>query len=112
MIELCFSLRQLPLSLYNSSYSTMSEQYGGPHETRQERETKVRQLDLSVWDLFDPKKPWVLVPDGSLLGIFDFVRIASVFRSFKVYVLSHTSHRFLRNSESDHGLLQHTFISL
>ncbi|CAB9506993.1 expressed unknown protein [Seminavis robusta] len=28
---------------------------------------------FSVWDFLDPRKPWVLVPRGSPLGVFDFV---------------------------------------
>ena len=30
-------------------------------------------MDLSVGDLFDRKKPWVLVEGGSFAGFFDFV---------------------------------------
>jgi hypothetical protein len=52
----------------------MSEQYGGPHETRQERERKIHSLNLKISDLFDTSKPWVLVENGSLLGYFDWVR--------------------------------------
>jgi hypothetical protein len=52
----------------------MAEQYGGPHESKKEREKKVHSLNLHIKDLFDSSKPWVLVPNGSLLGYFDWVR--------------------------------------
>ena len=29
--------------------------------------------DLRVWHFFDPNSPWVLVHEGSLMGVFDFV---------------------------------------
>jgi hypothetical protein len=29
---------------------------------------------LSLWDLFNPQNPWVLVPGGSIMGYFDNVR--------------------------------------
>jgi hypothetical protein len=50
-----------------------AEQYGGAHETASEREEKVKKLNLSVVDLFDTSRPWLLVTNGSLLGYFDFV---------------------------------------
>jgi len=39
-------------------------------------QTKLRKEDLSkltVLSFIDPRKPWVLVPNGSLMGYFDFV---------------------------------------
>jgi hypothetical protein len=51
-----------------------AEQYGGAHETASEREENVKKfLNLSVVDLFDTSRPWLLVANGSLLGYFDFV---------------------------------------
>jgi hypothetical protein len=59
----------------------MSEQYGGQQQTNEELKDKVRKLNVSVSDLFDLSKPWVLVPNGSLLGFFDWVSVSTFFRN-------------------------------
>jgi len=50
-----------------------SQGYGGPKETVRERQEKVAALNLSLRDLWDSSKPWVLVENGSILGYFDWV---------------------------------------
>jgi hypothetical protein len=52
-----------------------SEQYGGQQQTNEELKDKIQKLHVSVSDLFDISKPWVLVPNGSLLGFFDWVSV-------------------------------------
>lgn len=52
-----------------------SEGYAGPRESHEERHAKLKALDLSVFDLFDTSKPWVLVENGSILGYFDWVPV-------------------------------------
>eukprot|EP00542_Grammatophora_oceanica_P018178 CAMPEP_0194049706 /NCGR_PEP_ID=MMETSP0009_2-20130614/30846_1 /TAXON_ID=210454 /ORGANISM="Grammatophora oceanica, Strain CCMP 410" /LENGTH=139 /DNA_ID=CAMNT_0038695921 /DNA_START=103 /DNA_END=519 /DNA_ORIENTATION=- len=53
----------------------MSQRYGGKAETKEETQARLRSVDISVSDLFDADKPWVLVPNGSLLGYFDWVPV-------------------------------------
>lgn len=55
----------------------MAEQYGGRHESLEERDKRVHSLGLFIGDLFDTQKKWVLVENGSLLGYFDWVSAAS-----------------------------------
>jgi hypothetical protein len=65
----------------------MSHSYGGQKETKKELEKKVQELNLSVMDLFDWSKPWVLVPNGSILGFFDWVsyeQFSIYYRLFKI----------------------------
>lgn len=52
-----------------------SGQYGGKPESADETREKQQQLlrSLSFRDFLDPDKPWVMVPEGSLLGYFDWV---------------------------------------
>ena len=52
-----------------------AEQYGGPHETSEERERKIHSLNVRMCDLLDTSKPWLLVKHGSLLGYFDWVSV-------------------------------------
>lgn len=47
--------------------------YAGPRESKEERKRKIKALNLSVFDLFNPSKPWVLVENGSMLGYFNWV---------------------------------------
>ena len=62
-----------------NSGTTLPEQtsssagYAGPRESSAERQKKLKVLNLSLLDLLDTSKPWVLVEDGSILGYFDFV---------------------------------------
>lgn len=51
----------------------MSAHYGGKQESTEEMKKKVQKLNISVGDLFDSSKPWILVPNGSILGYFDWV---------------------------------------
>ena len=53
--------------------ATGSASYAGPRESDVERRRKVKDLNLSVWDLLNTSKPWVLVENGSILGYFDWV---------------------------------------
>ncbi len=50
----------------------------------------IRIKDLNVWKFFDPYSPWVLVHEGSLMGIFDFVpkylRVGPWTNISKIYV--------------------------
>ena len=53
----------------------MSQAYGDNRtDTHEERQQKIQILQLSLWALMDPRKPWVLVPGGSILGYFNWVR--------------------------------------
>jgi hypothetical protein len=53
--------------------TTGSASYAGPRESDADRKKMVKELKLSVTDLFDMSKPWVLVDNGSILGYFDWV---------------------------------------
>jgi hypothetical protein len=53
--------------------TTGSASYAGPRESDAVRKKMVKELNLSVADLFDTSKPWVLVENGSILGYFDWV---------------------------------------
>jgi hypothetical protein len=51
-----------------SSYGIVTEEMRARME---EKKKKMPPIRLSSF--VDPRQPWVLVPDGSLLGIFDWV---------------------------------------
>jgi len=48
--------------------------YGKEVMTDEEREAaRKRKPELTLWDFANPRGPWVLVPEGSLMGYFDWV---------------------------------------
>ena len=47
------------------------------HEQAQDRKAKRKAFINSInkIDFFDPRKPWIVVPNGSFMGYFNWVRI-------------------------------------
>jgi hypothetical protein len=55
---------------------SMKEEERRPDETQEsksDRAKRIKRLNLSIFDLLDPQKPWVVVENGSILGYFDWV---------------------------------------
>jgi hypothetical protein len=53
---------------------------------------------LSLWDLFNPQNPWVLVPNGSIMGYFDNVRQFHYSKPHFVFtdnIMEHSHDKFL-----------------
>eukprot|EP00980_Cylindrotheca_fusiformis_P009688 scaffold2141_cov120-Cylindrotheca_fusiformis.AAC.23 len=62
-------LPAIPISMKESSKSSFGREARDQHRQKLAKSIE----NLSVFDLFNPSKPWVLVPNGSLMGVFDFV---------------------------------------